>query len=74
MLWQQHDGTLNPSAIPKELPDPSDSAESFWLARTVWALGEGYAGFQKADPAFASFLADRMQPSDYRSLAVLNGG
>lgn len=61
VLWQQHDGTLNPSAIPKELPDPSDSAESFWLARTVWALGEGYAGFRSADPAFASFLADRMQ-------------
>lgn len=60
VLWQQHDGTLNPSAIPKELPDPSDSAESFWLARTVWALGEGYAGFRTADPAFASFLADRM--------------
>lgn len=60
VLWQQHDGTLNPSAIPKELPDPSDSAESFWLARTVWALGEGYAGFRDADPAFASFLADRM--------------
>lgn len=61
VLWQQHDGTLNPSAIPKELPDPSDSAESFWLARTVWALGEGYAGFRSADPAFASFLGDRMQ-------------
>ncbi|MGO4594248.1 hypothetical protein AB4Z18_10550 [Leifsonia sp. 2TAF2] len=60
VLWQQHDGTLNPSAIPKELPDPSDSAESFWLARTVWALGEGYAGFRAADPAFAAFLADRM--------------
>lgn len=61
VLWQQHDGTLNPSAIPKELPDPSDSAESFWLARTVWALGEGYAGFRDADPAFASFLAARLQ-------------
>ena len=60
VLWQQHDGTLNPSAIPKELPDPSDSAESFWLARTVWALGEGYAGFRSADPAFATFLRDRL--------------
>ena len=26
----------------------------------MWALGEGYAGFRAADPAFASFLADRM--------------
>lgn len=60
VLWQQSDGTLNPSAIPVELPDPSDSAESFWLARTVWALGEGYAAFRTADPAFASFLRDRM--------------
>ncbi|WP_349862981.1 hypothetical protein [Leifsonia sp. WHRI 6310E] len=60
VLWQQSDGTLNPSAIPVELPDPSDSAESFWLARTVWALGEGYAGFRDADPQFAGFLADRL--------------
>lgn len=60
VLWQQSDGTLNPSAIPVEQPDPSDSAESFWLARTVWALGEGYAGFRQSDPAFASFLAQRM--------------
>lgn len=60
VLWQQSDGTLNPSAIPVELPDPSDSAESFWVARTVWALGEGYAGFRDADPAFARFLADRL--------------
>ncbi|GAB3576616.1 hypothetical protein GCM10027406_09620 [Leifsonia lichenia] len=63
VLWQQSDGTLNPSAIPVELPDPSDSAESFWLARTVWALGEGYAGFRTADPAFASFLKERMDLS-----------
>lgn len=60
VLWQQHDGTLNPSAIPAEQPDPSDSAESFWLARTVWALGEGFAGFRQSDPSFASFLQQRM--------------
>lgn len=60
VLWQQSDGTLNPSAIPVEQPDPSDSAESFWLARTVWALGEGYAGFKTVDPAFARFLQQRM--------------
>ncbi|MCZ2403680.1 hypothetical protein IV498_10915 [Paenarthrobacter sp. Z7-10] len=63
VLWQQADGTLNPSAIPKELPDPSDSAESYWLARTLWALGEGYAAFQSTDPQFAAFLADRMHLS-----------
>ncbi|MBT2474822.1 hypothetical protein J7E68_09640, partial [Microbacterium sp. ISL-103] len=60
VLWQQEDGTLNPSAIPIELPDPSDSAESYWLARTVWAFGEGYAAFRREDRAFAAFLLERL--------------
>ncbi|WP_197513095.1 hypothetical protein [Tessaracoccus coleopterorum] len=60
VLWQQSDGELNPSAIPVELPDPSDSAESYWLARTVWALGEGYAAFRSSDAAFAAFLLARL--------------
>jgi hypothetical protein len=60
VLWMQPDGTLNPSAEPVELPDPSDSDASYWLARTIWALGEGYAAFDDADPAFASFLRDRL--------------
>ncbi|SED78539.1 hypothetical protein [Ruania alba] len=60
VLWQQADGTLNPSAEPVEYPDPSDSAESYWLARTVWAFGEGYAAFHRTDPAFAAFLAGRL--------------
>ena len=60
VLWMQPDGTLNPSAEPVELPDPSDSDASYWLARTIWALGEGYAAFKKADPGFARFLARRM--------------
>lgn len=60
VLWQQADGTLTPSAKPAELPDPSDSAESYWLARTVWALGEGYAAFKSADPHFAAFLRTRL--------------
>ena len=70
VLWQQSDGTLNPSAIPTESPDPSDSAESYWLARTVWALGEGYADFKKVDPAFASFLQDRL----HLAVAAMNRG
>jgi len=61
VLWMQPDGTLNPSAEPVELPDPSDSAESYWLARTIWALGEGYAAFRNEDPEFASFLARRLK-------------
>lgn len=60
VLWMQPDGTLNPSAEPKELPDPSDSGPSYWLARTVWALGEGYAAWRTADPAFAAFLRERL--------------
>lgn len=60
VLWQQEDGTLNPSAIPVELPDPSDSAESYWLARSVWAFGEGYAAFRRVDAGFAAFLLERL--------------
>lgn len=60
VLWMQPDGTLNPSADPVELPDPSDSGPSYWLARTIWALGEGYAAFRDDDPAFAAFLEDRL--------------
>jgi len=60
VLWMQPDGQLNPSAEPRELPDPSDSGPSYWLARTIWALGEGYAAFDDADPAFAAFLQARL--------------
>ena len=63
VLWMQPDGTLNPSAEPVELPDPSDSEESYWVARTVWALGEGYAAFADVDAEFAAFLADRLDLS-----------
>jgi len=63
VLWMQPNGILNRSAIPKELPDPSDSAQSYWLARTVWALGEGYAAFRGSDPTFARFLKDRLDLS-----------
>ena len=70
VLWQQSDGTLNPSASPAEVPDPSDSAESYWLARTVWALGEGYAAFKTADPQFASFLQDRV----HLAIGAMNRG
>src|SRR4051794_17021266 len=61
VLWMQPDGTLNVSADPPETPDPSDSGASYWLARTVWALGEGYAAFRRDDPAFAAFLRDRLE-------------
>ncbi|RKS71447.1 hypothetical protein CLV35_3245 [Motilibacter peucedani] len=60
VLWMQPDGTLNPSPTPVELPDPSDSGASYWLARSAWALGEGYAAFRTTDPAFAGFLRGRL--------------
>ena len=60
VLWMQADGTLTPSAIPIELPDPSDSGPSYWLARTIWALGEGYAAFADESPEFAEFLEQRL--------------
>ncbi|WP_238158043.1 hypothetical protein [Kribbella voronezhensis] len=61
VLWMQPDGTLNPSADPPELPDPSDSGPAYWLARTVWALGEGYAVFRTVDVRFAAFLRSRLE-------------
>jgi hypothetical protein len=61
VLWQQTDGRLNPSALPVEEPDPSDGAESAWLARTIWALGEGFAAFDGDEPGFAAFLRARLR-------------
>ena len=62
VLWMQPDGTLNRSAIPEENPHPSDSGPSYWLARGIWALGEGYEAFRDAPgfADFAAFLHDRL--------------
>lgn len=83
VLWMQSDGTLNPSAEPVELPDPSDSGTSYWQARSLWAFGEGYAAFRRSDPAFAAFLQERIRLSvgalqrdvltDYRRYDVADG-
>lgn len=70
VLWQQPDGTLNPTPTPPDSPNPSDTGESFWLARTIWALGEAYPAFESADPAFGSFLKDRYD----LALTALNRG
>ncbi len=61
VLWMQPDGTFNRSPVPVELPDPSDSGNSYWLARSIWAFGEGYAAFRDEDPEFAAFLQQRLQ-------------
>lgn len=63
VLWQQTDGTLNTTPTPPDSPNPSDSADSFWVGRTIWALGEAYPAFRRADPGFARFLQDRLRLS-----------
>lgn len=59
VLWMQPDGSLNTTPQPPDAPDPSDSAESYWLARTIWALGEGYAALAGERP-IAGFLQTRL--------------
>ncbi len=59
VLWMQPDGRLNPTPTPADTPNPADSGASYWLARTAWALGEGYAAFRAQDPGFGRFLAAR---------------
>ena len=61
VLWMQPDGTLNPTPTPPDSPNPSDAGPSWWLGRTLWALGEGYAAFEGQDRAFAAFLAERFE-------------
>ena len=60
VLWMQPGGALNLTPTPPDSPNPADSGASFWLARSIWALGEGYATFRTLDPGFASALAARM--------------
>jgi hypothetical protein len=60
VLWMQPGGALNLTPTPPDSPNPSDSGASFWLARSIWAIGEGYATFRTVDPAFAGALAARM--------------
>ncbi|MBL7262291.1 hypothetical protein [Paractinoplanes lichenicola] len=82
ILWMQPDGTFNPSPEPVELPDPSDSGPSYWLARAIWVLGEAYAAFRSSDPAFAGFLRQRLELAlgalgpvlaRYRTYQVIDG-
>ena len=61
VLWMQPDGALNPTPTPPDQPNPADAGASYWLARSIWAIGVGYQAFQKTDPSFAAALAARMQ-------------
>ncbi|HEX9094781.1 MAG TPA: hypothetical protein VF990_01630, partial [Candidatus Dormibacteraeota bacterium] len=60
VLWMQPSGALNLTPTPPDSPNPADSGASFWLARSIWSLGEGYATFRTADPVFANAIAGRM--------------
>jgi hypothetical protein len=61
VLWMQPDGALDPTPTPPDQPNPADAGASYWLARSIWAIGVGYQVFHEADPAFASALATRMR-------------
>jgi hypothetical protein len=60
VLWMQPGGALNVTPTPADSPNPSDSGASFWMARSIWALGEGYATFRAIDPVFARAIGARM--------------
>jgi hypothetical protein len=61
VLWMQPSGALNLTPTPPDQPNPSDAGPSYWMARSIWALGEGYQTFRRTDPAFASVLSGRMR-------------
>jgi hypothetical protein len=61
VLWMQPGGALDLTPTPPDQPNPSDSGASYWLARSLWAIGEGYATFRETDPAFAAVLGSRMR-------------
>ncbi len=61
VLWMQPGGALNLNPTPPDQPNPADAAASYWMARSIWAIGEGYATFRESDPGFASVLAARMR-------------
>jgi hypothetical protein len=61
VLWMQPSGALNLTPTPPDQPDPSDAGASYWMARSIWALGEGYRTFRASDPSFASVLSARMR-------------
>jgi hypothetical protein len=61
VLWMQPGGALNLTPTPPDQPNPSDAGASYWMARSMWALGEGYQTFRQTDPSFASVLSGRMR-------------
>ncbi|MDQ6774350.1 MAG: hypothetical protein M3024_15435 [Candidatus Dormibacteraeota bacterium] len=60
VLWMQPGGALNLTPTPPDSPNPADSGASYWMARSIWALGEGYQTFRKIDPGFAATIASRL--------------
>ena len=56
-----------PARTRSSCPTRPTATRRYWVARTIWALGEGYAAFaatgDPADEAFAGFLRDRLELS-----------
>ncbi|MHB1295006.1 MAG: hypothetical protein ACYC4R_08395 [Anaerolineae bacterium] len=59
VIWMQPDGTLNPTPTPPDDPNPADAGFSWWAARAMWALAEGYDVFREEQPEFAEVLHER---------------
>jgi hypothetical protein len=60
VLWMQPGGALDLTPTPPDSPNPADAGPSYWMARSIWALGEGYQAFRTADPEFAATVASRL--------------
>ena len=47
VLWMQADGRSTRAPAGRAPGPLATAADSYWLARSLWAFGEGYAAFQK---------------------------
>ncbi|MHB0856847.1 MAG: hypothetical protein ACYC5M_04680 [Anaerolineae bacterium] len=61
VIWMQPDGTLNLTPTPPDDPNPADAGFSWWAARAMWAMAEGYDVFREELPEFAEALQQRME-------------
>lgn len=60
VLWMQPDGTLNPTPTPPDDPNPADAGFSWWAARAMWALAEGYHTYRDTEPELIEVIEERM--------------
>ena len=60
VIWMQPDGTLNPTPTPPDDPNPADAGFSWWAARAMWALAEGYHTYRDTEPELIQVIEERM--------------